>query len=408
VIAAPVAPRAGVIQGGLALLVACLPLVAFMSLPPAMPKLLAHFASVPGAALLVPLIATAPSACIALFSPVAGLLADKIGRRRIVLGSIAIFTASGLTPLFVDSLPLILASRLITGVANAALLTVGTTLIADYFEGAARRRWLAFNGVAGSLLITLAMLAGGLLADWSWRGPFLIPLVGLPVLALCYRFLFEPVCAADQPSAMDEPTTFSWSPLKTLAAVTLICAIWFYAEAVQIGLVLDKIGVKSGAVIAVVSSLASIGYPLGAVVYSRICGRWSQRALQILGWGLIGAGLVGVGLSEDSSIVGLTAFVQQVGGGVLLTMLIHQCQERFAFRHRARSMGVWASAFFAGQFASPLVVAALAAAAGGLRPAMALMGALSLCFAVVAARLVRLPAAKSAPVDLGSPATTAS
>ena len=76
--AGPAPREAGPVQGMLAMLAACLPLVAAMALPPAVPRLLAHFAGTPGAAVLVPMLAAAPAACIALLAPVAGLLTSLI------------------------------------------------------------------------------------------------------------------------------------------------------------------------------------------------------------------------------------------------------------------------------------------------------------------------------------------
>ena len=380
------ARQAGAVQGMLAMLAACLPLVAAMALPAAMPKLEAHFGRTPGAAVLVPMLAAAPAACIALLAPIAGLLADRFGRRRMVLGALVVFTASASLPLMVDNLWLILASRLTLGVANAALLTIGTTLIGDYYDGAARRRWLAVNGVMGSLLISLAMLAGGVLAEWSWRGPFLLGLLGVPALLLCFAYLFEPTHHADLSLDLaqgGEP--FPWRSLGVLAGLTVVVSILFYAEALQIGLVLDQAGLKSSGLIAAVGALASTGYPLGSVVFSRLAGRWPARAVSCLGWSLFGLGLIGVGAFGDYRAIGVGGFVQQLGGGVLLTGLIHDCYERFPFRYRARSMGVWAAFFFAGQFGSPLIMASAGAALGGLRPAIAALGFVPLMIAALSA-----------------------
>jgi MFS family permease len=123
-----------------------------------------------------------------------------------------------------------------------------------------------------------------------------------------------------------------------------------------------------------VGAAASVGYPLGSVVFSRLAGRWLARAVSTLGWGLFGLGLLGVGALGDGWGIGAAGFVQQLGGGILLTSLIHDCYERFPYRYRARSMGVWAAFFFAGQFASPLMVSGMAAGLGGLRPAIATLG----------------------------------
>ena len=395
-------PKAGLMQGALSLLLCCLPLVAFMSLPPAMPKLVAHFAGVKGVTVLTPLLATAPALCVAILAPLAGWLADRIGRRKLALGATALFALASVVPLLVDDLWLILFGRLVMGVANSALITIGITLIGDYFDGPVRSKWLAANSVVGSLLISAASLSGGVLAGYSWRGPFLINLMALPVLALCFVWLFEPpiLRAATQSDAPQETAAFPWRSLAGLALVTLVCAVLFYAEAVQIGLVMDQIGVKAPGVIALASSGASLGYPLGAWVYSKIVQVWSGPTRLCVGWGLFGFGLIGLGAIPDPLLAGLSGFIQQLGAGIVLTGLVNQCYERFPIQIRALSAGVWMSAFFFGQFASPLVVAAISGGVGGLRPAIAVLGAPPLIFALLAL-VKRAPApAIPAAVDL--------
>jgi MFS family permease len=144
-----------------------------------------------------------------------------------------------------------------------------------------------------------------------------------------------------------------------------------------------------------VAAGASVGYPLGAWIYSKIAGRWRASAVLFTGWGLFGLGLLGLGALPDFRLIGLAGFVQQIGAGLVLTGLVNQCYERFPLKVRALSTGVWMSAFFAGQFASPLAVAALAGMAGGLRPAITLFGLPPLLLALAA--LGRRPLAAAAP-----------
>ncbi|MER6800204.1 MFS transporter, partial [Amycolatopsis mediterranei] len=54
------------------------------------------------------------------------------------------------------------------------------------------------------------------------------------------------------------------------------------------------------------------------------------------------------------------------------------------FAQRGRGTGIWTSALFIGQFASPLIVLALAAATTGLSPALLVVGAAALLIALVA------------------------
>ena len=163
---------------------------------------------------------------------------------------------------------------------------------------------------------------------------------------------------------------------------------------------LDQNGVRPEALIALVSAAISIGYPAGAMVYSRIAHRVPEPVIFAAGCLMTGVGLIGVGVCRAWPMIAVLGFVQQLGGGFMLTLTMHQGQERFAFKHRARVMGVWTSAFFAGQFASPLVVNAAGAAIGGLRPAVTLMGALVLLAGVILAGFLGAARAGRRPIIL--------
>lgn len=367
--------KPGVQQGILAIVTMFLPTLAFISLPATLPKLLEHFADFPDANLLVPVIVTAPALCMALLAPVAGVIADLYGRRRILLAAILIYTVCGLIPMVVDDLRLIVYSRVGLGIGNAALLTLGATLIGDYFVDPDRRRWLAINGVAGAILATLAMLAGGVLADISWRGPFFLYAAGIPLFLFALYALWEPE-SPPVASGNGEAAPFPWSFLSLASAITVVAATLFFVQPVHIGLVLAQTGLTSSSEIAVVASLASIGVPLGSLIYGRLSAQPVSLLLGII-FGFYAVGLVGIGVSGSYVLVGFASFPQQMGNGMLIPALIHWVQGRAAFAVRARAMGIWTTAFFAGQFACPWIVSLTGAHLGGLQPAMLAIGLVS-------------------------------
>jgi len=73
-------------HGVILMLAAVMPTMAIIALVPVLPLLLREFADVPGAAVLVPMALTVPALCVALFSPLAGWLSDRLGRKRLLIG----------------------------------------------------------------------------------------------------------------------------------------------------------------------------------------------------------------------------------------------------------------------------------------------------------------------------------
>ena len=75
---APAARRAGPVQGLSLLLPVTLSVMGALLVAPIIPQLMQAFAHVPGIEFLAPMVVTMPSLCIALFSPLAGMLGDSV------------------------------------------------------------------------------------------------------------------------------------------------------------------------------------------------------------------------------------------------------------------------------------------------------------------------------------------
>eukprot|EP00456_Euglypha_rotunda_P038361 TRINITY_DN2948_c0_g2_i1.p1 TRINITY_DN2948_c0_g2~~TRINITY_DN2948_c0_g2_i1.p1 ORF type:complete len:119 (-),score=24.41 TRINITY_DN2948_c0_g2_i1:21-377(-) len=118
------------------------------------------------------MILTIPALCVAIFSPFGGMLGDLFGRRRLLLASFLAYALVGVAPLFLTSLPAILISRVGVGVAEALIMVLSTTLIGDYYKGAARDKWLAGQTAFASLSALLFFNLGGQLGGFGWRAPF--------------------------------------------------------------------------------------------------------------------------------------------------------------------------------------------------------------------------------------------
>lgn len=153
------------------MLAALLPIMGTLTMLPVMPLLFSHFAAQPHAQLLVPMIITIPAASMALLAPLAGMVGDRLSRRRLLIAATALYAGFGLLPVMLDDLYAILLARLVMGIADAFILTTANALIGDYFTGEACSKWLAVQSGMGSILSTLIVLGAGLLGTtglvWS-------------------------------------------------------------------------------------------------------------------------------------------------------------------------------------------------------------------------------------------------
>ncbi|MGW0484166.1 MFS transporter [Nonomuraea sp. NPDC003214] len=122
---------------------------------------------------------------------VAGSLSDRIGRRRMYLLGIALFTLASLacgaapTPVVLD------LARALQGIGGAVLMVNSLPLLSDHLDGERRNLAISTWGSAATAAGLIAPLLGGTLVDaFGWRAIFLINVpIGVAALLLCLRVL---------------------------------------------------------------------------------------------------------------------------------------------------------------------------------------------------------------------------
>lgn len=345
-----------------------------------------EFADVPGSTALVPIALTVPALCVALFSPLAGWLSDRMGRKNLLVGSLVAYGIVGFLPWFLADLTAIIAARVLLGITEAVIMTLSTALIGDYFEGAKRQRWISIQIAVGSLSATFLLAAGGILGDaLGTRGPFLLYLSAFGVALAAALVLHEPA-ATQRLRGQIAGAGRALAGIVPLSLVTFGVGIAFYTVLVQIGPILELSGSVSPGTIGLVGALANLGVVGGSLVY-----RWLNHhtgpVLLALGLILTAAGYAGVGLSEGIASVSAFAVLACFGTGILLPNLLSWTMGKLPAPMRGRGMGLWTGAFFLGQFIAPLLTGALAGTMGGL-DAVILAMAVLIAFAALGSALL--------------------
>ena len=114
-------------------------------------------------------------------APVIGLLADRYGRRPVLVPCLVLFGVAGLAGAFAPTFGALLAARALQGFGSAGLINLAVVLLADSWEGAARAKVIGQNAAVLTVSIAVLPAVGGLLAEaggWRWAfAPFGIALV---------------------------------------------------------------------------------------------------------------------------------------------------------------------------------------------------------------------------------------
>ena len=397
--------QAGIVQGLILSLVTFLPIMATLSVAPAIPRLIAQFEDVPNVTVLIPMLMTIPAICIAVTSPFVGVLTDRLGRRRVLIAAIIIYGVFGMAPFFLDDLYVILATRVGVGVSEAMLFTVGKTLIGDYFTGERRQRWVGYQNAIDAALGTTTWLLGGLLASLGWRAPFLLYTLAVPLLIAVYFLIWEPSPRDDaEGGAAVDPSfsAFPWRRMSVVFAVTLFAGAMYFSYPTNIARALSELGVAEASRIGILTAIASIGTPIGALIYARAT-FVPTHAMVGVGLGFIGVSFVAIGLSGNYYNATGFGFLEQIGNGLLGAVLTMWCLTSLPFEHRGRGMGIWGTFMVSGIFLSPLIFAFIERLTGTVTSGFVIMGTICAASALIIPFIIRATTPKailSAPVSV--------
>jgi EmrB/QacA subfamily drug resistance transporter len=119
-------------------------------------------------------------------APIYGKLSDIYGRRRILTLSMSVFLGTTILCSLVNTMPQLIAARALQGLGAGGLVTLSQSTIGDLVGPRQRGRYQGyFSGAMAISTVLGPLLGGALIADFSWRGIFLVTIpVGAASLAL--------------------------------------------------------------------------------------------------------------------------------------------------------------------------------------------------------------------------------
>ena len=325
-----------------------------------------HFSDVGNIEFLVKIVLTVTALFIALGGPIAGFTIDRWGRKPLLVISISLFSFVGASGFLIDSVYGILATRAVLGLITAGIMTSNFTLVADYFSGRERAQMVGSMAGIFGVSALVVVIVGGLLADYSWRAPFLIYLVGLAPLPLVLRYIYEPTrvkgaALLSESTAVEKPsiqTKREPIPVKLFAAIYgigLIANVLFFMIHTQLPFYLEDLGDTSGLQVGIAIADINIFNSLTALMYGWMSARLDVIRMTALGFCLMGAGYLVIGLASSYGIILVGLAVAGLGLGVVLPNLITWIASVSPLSVRGRAMGGLTSVFFLGHFLSPII-----------------------------------------------------
>ncbi len=106
-----------------------------------------------------------------LVAPAVGFLADRYGRRRVLLPCLAVFGLFGMLGGLSPTFGVLLALRIAQGVGAAGLINLAVVLIVDHWEGLDRAALIGQNSAVITVAVAVYPVMGGAVTDlfgWRW------------------------------------------------------------------------------------------------------------------------------------------------------------------------------------------------------------------------------------------------
>ncbi|MBD2740141.1 MFS transporter [Coleofasciculus sp. FACHB-1120] len=297
---------------------------------------------------------------IALFSPLLGILADRVGRLRVLIPSLILYALFGIAGAFMQTLTPLLVMRGLLGIASGGIAAASLGLLGNMYEGEARSQAL---GYATSTL-TLTGIAFPLLGGWvgatHWQYAFYLYGLGLP-LAFLAAFMLK-----EKPNQVKGRATDSSQKLSkiltrphALQLLLTLClaSVAMYAVVIYAPLYL-KATIGAGASLngIVLASRAIGAAAVSAFAAKRLAKRLGLNRATATGFALMALTLATIPLLSQLIWILLTAVLFGVGFGIALPNLYSALADVAPSGLRSSVLAAGTGAGFLGQFLSPILL----------------------------------------------------
>ncbi|UBF26156.1 MFS transporter [Kovacikia minuta CCNUW1] len=347
------------------LLSSSLTVMAGATIAPSLPAMRDYFAATPNADYWVRLVLTIPALFIAIAAPFVGTMIDRFGRKPLLAFAVLLYGIAGTSGAVLNDIGMILVGRVLLGLSVAGIMTTATALIADYYTGAARAQFLGFQagfmGLGGVLFLSL----GGFLADVNWRMPFLIYLLALLILPLVVLVLPEPDrTEAAQNLGVDATEVFPWQIAGLTYLAALLSQIVFYLIPVQLPFYLKQLVNATASQSGLAIALATLFSAASAIAYKQIKARVSFIGIYAIAFLSMAVGYLVISISPTYAMVLVGLAIAGAGLGLLMPNMNVCLTSVTPISLRGRVLGGLTTAFFLGQFVSPILSQPLSSVVG--------------------------------------------
>jgi len=293
-----------------------------------------------------------------------GMLADRFGRRPIILLSLAGYVVAFSGYLFAASAWLLILLRGLAGIFAAGLLPAMTSIVGDLAPKNRRAQWIAIVNGGAAAGYTVGPLLGGLLYD---RFGYVVPsavsitLVAGALLLAVFQ-ISETYTPAAHPSHLHSAWTHGWQALPARPTFFLLMLITFgvmftyaFVQPQFMFYAYDDLSWTSSQ-LGLVMSAYGVAFMFCAFALGQLSDRLGRKPVLVLGLALFSAQFVGLIIFHDVTWIVVSLIIAGLGNALYDPPLSAIILEITPPEHTAGMLGLKSTVGSLGSMLGPALV----------------------------------------------------
>jgi len=294
------------------------------------------------------------------FTPVIGVMGDRLGRKKVLVPSLVVFALAGTACGFARDFSLLVTLRFVQGSGAAALGAINVTLLGDLYDGSRRAAAIGYNASVLSVGTGIYPALGGGLAVLGWYFPFFLPLVALPVAIVVVTLLDnpEPTARGSLREYVSVTLRAVWNhQVLTLFAASIVAFVLIYGSFLAyFPFLMQRSFAASAVSIGFVMSATSLATAVASFKVGALSHRHGSQALVKTGFLLYVLAMAGIPLAVEPWLLTLPLLLFGIANGLVIPSVLTLLNGYAPTEYRAVFMSLNGTLLRLGQTLGPLLV----------------------------------------------------
>ncbi|MDJ0732997.1 MAG: MFS transporter [Nostocaceae cyanobacterium] len=296
---------------------------------------------------------------IAMFGPLLGILADRIGKLKVLIPSLIFYAVFGVSGALMPGFVPLLITRALLGAASGGIAAASIGIISNMYEGDERSRILGYASSVFAITSIFFPLLGGWVGSVHWQYAFCLYALGLPV-AFFAAILLQEEPRRKSSKILPKQRQQLLQTLQTSSNLTLFLALGLTSAIFYVVIIYAPLHFKAtiGAD-TVLNGMILASRAIGAAIISafgasRLAKNLGAAQAISLGFVLMAVTLITIPHIEQINLIFMIAVIFGIGFGIVMPNLYNGLAQLNQPEVRSSVLAIGNGASYLGQFLSPV------------------------------------------------------